>query len=156
MSKPLLAALAVTLTISACGTVRESRFNPFNWFGGSSEQPSGLVPAGGVAALDNRAVAQQITDLSVERAPGGAIVRAAALPPTQGWWDAELIAENDGRAVDGVMTYTFRIAQPPRPWPAGTPQSRELTAGAFIPNTRLEAVRQVVVRGAENQRVARR
>ncbi len=156
MSKPLLAALAVLLTISACGTVRDSLFNPFNWFGSSREQPSGLVPAGGVAALDNRAVAHQIIDMSVERTPGGAIVRATAVPPTQGWWDADLVAENDGRAVDGVMTYTFRIAEPPRPWPAGTPQSRELTAGAFIPNTRLDAVRQVVVRGAANQRVSGR
>jgi hypothetical protein len=155
MSKPLLAALAVTLTLTACGTVRESRFNPFNWFGSSREEPTTLA-VGGPAVIDNRAVAQQITDLSIERTPDGAVVRAAALPPNQGWWDSELVAENDGRAVDGVMTYTFRIAAPRTPTPAGTPQSRELTAAAFIPNTRLDAVRQVVVRGAANQRTAGR
>ena len=33
MRKTILALLASTLLVSACGTVRDSRINPLNWFG---------------------------------------------------------------------------------------------------------------------------
>ena len=56
------AVLATSLILSACAGVRESRFNPFNWFGRSEEQPATLAPEGGFApvAQDNRALVANI------------------------------------------------------------------------------------------------
>ena len=58
MTRPLIAALALTMLLSACGTIRESRFNPFTWFGSSEEVT--LTPDGGYAVVrDNRALVAQ-------------------------------------------------------------------------------------------------
>ena len=56
-------------------------------------------------ATDPRQLISQVTRLEIKKTQGGAIISAAGMPPTQGWWGAELLAENDGKPVDGVMTY---------------------------------------------------
>lgn len=156
MSKPLMAGLAVALLLGGCGGIRDSRINPFNWFGQSQEVDS-LAPAGGWATtLDNRALVAEVTELAVERFPGGAIIRAEGLPPTQGWWDAELVALNDGRAVDGVLTYEFRVAAPRAATRVSTPQSRAISAAVRVSDRRLDGVGSIVVRGAQNARSVRR
>jgi len=158
MNRPLLAATACLMLLSGCGGFAQSSFNPFNWFGRSTEQgPATLVPPGGFAAdRDFRVPVVTVTEMALERRPGGAILRASGLPPTQGWWDAELRPENDERPVNGVLTYTFVVAEPRTPQPQGTPQSREVTAARFLPDERLSGVREVRVIGAQNSRVARR
>lgn len=161
MRKPLLAALSAALFLTACGTVRESRLNPFNWFGRSTEQPVAQTGGGDeetVVINDPRPLAQQILSMKVERIPGGAIVHATALPPTQGYWKADLIAENRGRPDEkGTLTLQFRAFQPvERDAPAGTAVSREITAGLFLSDQDLQLVRTIVVKGAENQRSSRR
>ncbi len=156
MSKPLLAGLALALVLGGCGTVRESRVNPFNWFGQSQEEVT-LAPRGGWSGVvDNRALVAEVSEMAVERFPGGAIVRAAGITSTQGWWDAELVALNDGRPVDGVLTYEFRIAAPRTPTRVSTPQSRTVSAAVRVSDRRLEGVRSIVVRGAQNARSAQR
>lgn len=145
--------LAAALTLSACSGFRDSRLNPRNWFGRS--QPQETVAAETIPA-DPRSLVDQVTEMSIERMAGGAIVRAAGLPPTQGWWNAELVAENDGRAVDGVMTYRFVIAPPTGPRRVSTPQSREVTAAVFLSDIGLADVSRIVVQGERNARTARR
>lgn len=155
MIRPLLASAVVVLSLSGCDGVRESRVNPFNWFGQSQEET--LAPrTGWRRELDNRALVAQVSDMAVERFPGGAIIRAEGITPTQGWWDAELVAENDGRPVDGVLTYDFRIAAPRTETRVSTPQSRSVSAAVRISDRRLEGVRMIVVRGAGNARSVRR
>ncbi len=155
MIRPLLASAVVVFSLSGCDSVRESRVNPFNWFGQSQEET--LAPrTGWRRELDNRALVAQVSDMAVERFPGGAIIRAEGITPTQGWWDAELVAENDGRPVDGVLTYDFRIAAPRTETRVSTPQSRSVSAAVRISDRRLEGVRMIVVRGAENARSVRR
>lgn len=156
MSRPLMAGVALLLALGGCAAVRDSRANPFNWFGQSREVAT-LEPAGGWPGMrDNRALAADVTELAVERMPGGAIVRASALMPSQGWWDAELVAQGDGRPMDGVLTYEFRVAPPRTETRVSTPQSRTLSAGVRVSDQRLEGVHTIVVRGAQNARSVRR
>jgi hypothetical protein len=105
---------------------------------------------------DPRILVADVTEMEVARQPGGAIVRAAGLPPTQGWWDAALVAENRGEPVDGVLTYRFVVDQPRGPARVSTPQSREVTAAAYISDIKLANVTQIVVLGAANSRSSRR
>lgn len=155
MRKPLLAAVALTMTLGACGWVGQSRLNPFNWFGSSQETT--LVPASGyVVVQDNRPLVGAVTEMTVDRNPGGAIVRAEGLTATQGWWDAELVAENDGRPVNGVLTYRFVVAAPREVTRVSTDASRTVTAAASLSMFDLENVSSIVVRGAQNARTARR
>ena len=45
MFKPFTALLLASFVLSSCGTVRDSRVNPFNWFGRS--QPAQTVEVWG-------------------------------------------------------------------------------------------------------------
>lgn len=156
MRVPVTGLLIAALTLGACGKIRESRINPFNWFGRSETVTvvtEGVVPG---RPDDSRILVAQITGMEVARQPGGAIIRATGLPPTQGWWDTALVVENDGVPVDGTLTYRFVIAEPLTRKPSSTPQSRELTAATYVSDVKLAGVSQIVVVGAENSRASRR
>ncbi|AMY68597.1 hypothetical protein [Frigidibacter mobilis] len=145
----LALALMLATSLAACATVRESRVNPFNWFGRAESQPTTAPPAQEVS--DGRVQVDQVTRMELKQMPGGAILSVAGLPPTQGWWNAELIAlDPDEAPVDGVLTYRFVVAKPKRLTPASTPQSRELTAAHFLSDQTLAGVRRVVVVAAQN------
>lgn len=152
------AMLAAALALAACGGFRDSRLNPRNWFKRSApETVTAEVPPG-----DPRPLVDQVTQLTITPMPGGAIVTATGLPPTQGWWEADLVAEDttpepgpDGTIElpdPGVVTYRFLIHEPPGPRRTSTPQSRQVTAGAFLSDIRLEGVRKIVVLGAQSSR----
>ncbi len=155
MRAPLLATLALITLVSACSTVGQSRLNPFNWFGRSTEQQgtTAEVPA---EVADRRPMVDQVISLRVDKLPGGAIVHATGLPPRQGFWDTDLVAENDGEPVNGALVYQFRIQEPAGAPPAGTQQSREVTVGRFLSDQRLEGITTIVVKAARNQRSVRR
>ena len=157
MRLPVTGVLVVSLALAGCGKIRESRLNPFNWFGRSHQvEAVGAGPTVPGRPDDGRLLVAQVTELEVARQPGGAIVRASGLPPTQGWWDAALVADNDGEPTDGVMTYRFVIAAPPTATRVSTPQSRELTAATFLSAAKLAQIREIVVVGAQNSRASRR
>jgi hypothetical protein len=152
MSKSLLAALSLVLVVSACGTVRDSRLNPFNWFGRDTEEV--VTVDGDQIVVDGRRLADQIISLNVDSFPGGAIVRTVALLPTQGYWDAELVeieSENPAEVI-----YEFRVLPPVAQRAQSTQRSREIIAGASLSRARLENVRTIVVVGAQNRRSVRR
>lgn len=148
MKKPLLAALSLMMLVSACGT----RLNPFNWFRAS--EPAAAAPVV-LKVEDPRLLAEQITTLKVEPMPGGAIVRATALPPTQGWWSADLVAVEDASA-DGQLVYDFRLFPPLEQMAASTPRSRQITAAVFLSDIQLSTVRSITVRGSSNGLSSRR
>lgn len=153
MRKPLLAALALGLTLAGCGTVRDSRLNPFNWFGGSEEaEPQAALPD---APADRRALVDSVVGLAVERMQGGVIIRATGLPPTQGFWDAELVARP---VAGGEIVYDFRVFPPVTDEPVSTPQSRVIEVATFLSDFRMESegIRQITVQGAANARTSRR
>lgn len=150
-----LLTLATVLAVSGCG-FSESRLNPFNWFRSGPEAKT-AEPVQIVVREDTRPLVAQITNLVVERTPGGAIIRATALPPEQGWFDAGLVAEFRGdQPEDGVLAYSFRANPPQAPTRVSTVQSRELTAAVFVSDIVLASVRQIRVTGALNSRTARR
>lgn len=150
MRRSLLAALAAAMVVTGCATVRESRLNPFNWFGRSER--AAAVPAAPVRDGGRIPVAQ-VTELFVEPASGGAIIRAKGVPPTQGWYAAELVPEET--ANEGELVFRFVLKQPQEAVP-GTPLSREVTVATFVNTFRLEGVRTITVTGAETARTIRR
>ena len=161
MLRATLLGTAVLLTLSGCARVSESRFNPFNWFGNSSEaavtetgERRPLIPVGrSDVTVDGRVLVQSITSLSVDRAPSGAIVRAVGVAATQGYFNAELIS----RGVDnGVLTLEFRAQMPNRMEVPGTTRSRQISAAYVIDSVELASVRTVRVQSATNARTSGR
>jgi hypothetical protein len=153
-ARPMMRAIALltvlTLALAACG---ESRLNPRNWFARSTEQPT-LGPI--ASTIDRRPLVPQVTALTIEPTSTGAIVRAEALMPTAGWWDPELVPENNGRPRDGVMTYRFVAARPRNGLAVEGTGPRTLVAAANLSIYDLEQIREVVVIGAQTTRRARR
>jgi len=155
MRKPLIAALTAVLITSGCATVSESRLNPFNWFGGSQDTTTAefVAPA---TPDDNRPLISQVTEMRIDRAPGGAIVHAVGLPPVQGYWAADLSPADDVEDQIGVLVLNFVTIPPSTQQPQGSTQSREITAALFLSDQDLVGVRTIIVRGSQNQRSSRR
>lgn len=154
MRPRLIAALALVFALGACGWIGGSRLNPMNWF--QRETTETLAPAGGwETGSDRRLLVPAITEMELLRTPEGGILRATGLMATQGAWDVDLRAVNDGRPVGDALIFEFVAAQPAAQ-PVGGEASRLVTAGVKISDQRLRDVRRVVVRAAQNAREARR
>lgn len=155
MKTPLAALLMSSLALSACGGFSDSRMNPRNWFGASSvEERPELGPT--TLVDDPRPLVPQVSEMVIERTSSGAIVRASAVMPSAGWWDAELVPENYGRPSGGVLSFRF-VAIPPRTPVAGqNPGARTIVAVYALTQAQLDTTADIVVIGAENTRRARR
>jgi len=150
MKTPIATLLLSALLVTGCA----SKFNPFNWFKRSTNETVRQVAPGQV--IENRGLVDQVTSLQIEKTNGGAIIHAVGLPPSQGYWDAELVAENGEKPVKGVLTYRFRIDKPYEFKRASTPISREVVVGHFVSNIKLQEVSSIRVLGARNALVSRR
>ncbi|SDZ35592.1 hypothetical protein SAMN05444004_11179 [Jannaschia faecimaris] len=139
----ITAVLAVT-ALAGCG-IGQSRLNPMNWFGSDREERIDQA-----RAEPSRPVVQEVVSLKAEPTPGGVIISAVGLPPTQGFWEAELvrIASDD----PAVLVLDFNILPPLTPEPVGTQPSREVLAGAFFTTQDLTGVRTIAVQGLSNRR----
>ena len=150
MIRPI--ALLMTLSLLAgCGFIRESRVNPFNWFGQSKAVEKVALPE---RAQDPRPLIPTVTALTVEPIASGAIVRATGLPASQGWWEANLVPARE--VVDGKLVIQFLAFPPVTRSDQGTPRSREITAATHISKVKLQEVREIVVQGANNALSSRR
>jgi hypothetical protein len=152
MRTATLVGLPALLLLVGCSGTSQTSLNPFNWFGGGDEPPSLAIPV----SVDNRPLVAEVTELAVEPVRGGAIVRAVGLPPTQGWWDAQLMPENLFEPEGGELSFRFVLAPPPGPQRQGTPVSREVTAGIFVSDFKLANTRRITVTGADNARTVNR
>jgi hypothetical protein len=150
----IIAAVTLLAFLSACGGWRDSRVNPMNWFGRDREDRIAVTEAD--AVVDPRGLVSQVLSLKVERIPGGAIIHAMGLPPTQGYWAAELVPLNAETPDKGTLTYEFRLANPVTPWPEGTQRSREVLVGHFVSDDGLAGVRRITVIGQANRRTVNR
>lgn len=146
-----LVVLGLGLALAGCGGLRQSKLNPFNWFKKSQPRETIVLPD---EQADARPLVDTVLTMAVEPIPGGAVVRARGVTPTQGWWDAELVA----RDVDekGVLVYEFRLVPPTGQTDVNTQQSREIDVAIYISDVKLAAVREIVVQGARNARSVRR
>lgn len=146
-----LTVFLLVLALAGCGGMRDSKLNPFNWFGRSQPAEKVALPE---KPADGRALVEDVLSMAVEPVPTGAIVRATGRTPTQGWWNAELVPLPV--TEEGVLVIEFRLFPPVEDTDVNTPRSREVTAAVSLSNIKLENVRQIVVQGATNARVARR
>ena len=142
--------LVTVLALASCG-FGQSRFNPINWFG---PPRVGAPVAVYTAPIDPRGLVATVLTLKVEPYPGGAIVRATGLPPTQGFWDAALVLlPNDGK---GHLVYEFRISPPKGQAPVGSQPSREVVVAANATEYQLQGITSIEVRSAANALSAHR
>lgn len=152
-ARTLSLLLVAALILAACGGMRDSRLNPRNWFSGSQAEPT-LGPV--ASTVDRRPLVPAVSALVIDRTSTGAIVRAEAVMPTAGYFEPELVAENNGRPVDGVLTYRFVAARPRQGVQVTADAPRTLTAAAVLTAFDLEVVQEVVVVGETGSRRARR
>lgn len=141
-----------TLGLSACGRVRDSRLNPFNWFGRSRSENVEVAPTD--SQNDPRRFVEQVVSLQVDPTPEGAIIRSVGLPPTQGFWDAELVEIQ--RDDPTQLVYEFRVSPPLEQRRQSTQQSREIIVGTEVSAFRLRGVNSITVVGRANRRTVRR
>jgi hypothetical protein len=152
MRRFVITGLVASVVLAGCGGIRDSRINPFNWFGGDTETRVQTVDA--AAARDDQLI-DQIVSLTVDPTPGGAIVSVIGLPVTQGYWRADLVRQPSDDPAQLILE--FRIKPPLGTTRHGTPPSREVLGGTFLSTQTMNGVRQIVVVAAQNQRaVARR
>lgn len=167
--------LTATLTLSACAAVRDSRVNPFNWFGRGQSEPvtetveevNPLIPSRSERRLglfrNNReedypgGPIDQVTSLVVERVPGGAMIRASGVSPFLGAYGVRLEPANeDEEPVDGVLTYRLEVIQPARARAGGSERVRTVTAARRVTDNQLAGVRTIRVEGRRNAQTSRR
>lgn len=167
------ALLISAMTLTACGAVRDSRVNPFNWFGNSRSEPiaaqevntNPLIPSTGGLFSNNRKERDkylgqpidQVSGLVIERVPGGAIVRVTGITKTQGVHAIQLTPETkDETPVDGVLTYRLEGIQPSSNQPVGSEHTRTVVAARSLTDQELRAVRTIRIVAARNVRTSRR
>lgn len=161
MPRSLPLILCAALAVTGCARLAESRLNPLNWFGGSQPVAAAaqvptrpLIPEGALAAVaDTRQPIAEIAAMAVERTPGGAIVRATGLAPTQGWYNAQLVPV---AAEAGVLAFEFRVEPPPGYEAEGSPATRTITVARALDAADLAGVTTIRVIGAQNARESRR
>lgn len=169
MRKSIGVLLVSTLVLTSCGTVRDSRLNPFNWFGRaekvevvSEKEVNPLIPRKreSIFQRDEADYAgtpvASLTTLKVERVSGGALIRVQATAAAQGAFEVVLQPENENeKPVDGVLTYNLLALQPVGQ-PQGTTRSREINAARFRTDQDLTGVRIIRVVAAQNALQVRR
>jgi len=165
--------LIATLGLSACG---ESRLNPVNWFGNGRSQPvaqEAAVETNPLIPIEERGSlfrafgrrdieytgtpVDQITELVIERVPGGAIVRASGVSSYDGPFGVQLTPANeDGEPVDGVLTYRLEAERPRDVGRTTTTQVRTVTAAVRLTDRDLAGVRTIRVEGVRNAQTSAR
>lgn len=150
-------ALGLVLALTACSN--GVNLNPLTWFDVFSSDKGlvALTPDGGWPDdADRRIAVSQVTALKIERTTAGAIIHATGLPPRLGYWDAELVAQNNGEPENGVITYVFRIAEPRWNQGQGSQYQRTVEVAQFLSNVELKNIRSIKVLGERNAMTARR
>lgn len=167
MRKQVLALLVVTMTVTACGTVRESRLNPFNWFGRSTSvavEPSEsevnpLIPRRNmILSAPERSYqgtpVETVTELFIRRVPGGAIIEVTGVMRSAGSFDVRLTRVDS--AQPDRLVYSMRALQPRTTAGVGSDHSRTVTAALTLTDQELAGIRAIEVRAQRNVRTTRR
>lgn len=171
MRKPVTLLILVTVALTGCASISNSRLNPFNWFGSSQSDPAALNPADSdvnpliprqrISFFRNnqpevfagRPIAD-ITEVLVERRPGGAIIRATGVARRVGPFDVRLIADEDA-SDDSTLVFDLKALQQAGPRDTG-PRARQVTVARWITDQDLSGIRTITVRGADSARSVRR
>lgn len=171
MRKPVTLLILATLVLTSCSSVRESRFNPGNWFGSSQPDPEAmnvadaevnpLIPRRRASIFfNNQAEAfagrpiAEINELLVERRPGGAIIRATGTADRAGPFDVRLIPDIEA-STDSTLVLDLKALQSAGPRSVGA-RARQVTVGQWVTDQELRGIRTITVRSANNARSVRR
>jgi len=172
--------LTISLCVAALAlTACSSRINPVNWGRGDQSavlapnEPTApeinnpLIPEGngqtllsGLISSDEEYLGipiDQISSVTVESTPGGAIVYATGLSNVQGVFDVRMVSDDDGgEPVDGVLLYTLKGVYLADAVRGGPEQFRTVRAGVVLTNNDLADVRVIRVNGRVNAQETRR
>jgi hypothetical protein len=168
MHKAVSVLVVSALVLTSCGTVRESRLNPFNWFGrshstavaNSTAAANPLIPQRRASILRPEAPAYsgqligEISELLIERRPGGAVIRVSGVADRLGPFEAKLVKNEDETDAD-TLTYDMRAYQPANPtsqseWP------RTVTVAVYLTDQEMRDIREIRVKSARNVQTSRR
>ena len=149
--------VVISVALTGCARVSESKFNPLNWFDRAPEAASDapvqrkpLVPSQAeVTIVDARVLIETLSSASLEPSSSGAILRATGIAASQGYFNAELVLVD---ITNGVLTYDFRVERPAGYEAIGSAASRQFTVATVIDAASLRGVRGVVVRGANGSK----
>ena len=171
MIKPLVILTVSAGLLAGCATVRDSRVNPLNWFGGGQSRPVTVQNSGSSAnplipvtrrnnLLSTKKVVgpylglpiAEVSELVIERRPGGAIIRASGVADQQGPFDVRLIPLPD---QPGTLGYTLSALQLDGR-PDTSDWSRTVTVATWLTDQELAGISTIRVVGRTNEQVARR
>ncbi|MCH2163481.1 MAG: hypothetical protein MK098_02360 [Marinovum sp.] len=167
----VVAALLVLTMLTGCGRVRESNFNPFNWFGGgrdngnAAQQVEGevnpLIPRSRESIFrrneDNdhytgRLVAA-VTAVRIDQRQGGILLQADGRTVRQGAYDVRLVLRPD---TAGTPTHVYELkAQQPTNRGLGAEATRNVTAGLALTTQDLLGVNSIEIVAEGNSRAVR-
>jgi len=171
MRKPLTTLVIVGSLLGGCG-YSDSNWNPANWFGwgqpdpvaaedGSTANP--LIPNSRRARKNAENAVyvgtpiNSVTELKVERIPGGAIIRATGVSGYQGGYNAFLLPLNEeGQSSKGVLTFRFDIQIPAGAQSGGPTATREVTVARRVTDQDLVGIRSIRVESRTNALASRR
>lgn len=166
MKKPLSILVFSALVLASCGSVRDSRLNPMNWFGRSTSEPvasetvNPLIPPRRASIFRAEKdtsykgwLVGEVSELQVERRPGGAIIHATGISDYQGPYDLKLV-KLDAETGEGTLTYELKAYQPQGR--VGTDWSRTVSAAVWLTDNDLAGISTIRVKAARNIRTARR
>lgn len=171
---PAFAALLSGLVVSGCGAVRQSNWNPGNWFPGNREvvdydavgENNPLIPEqtrANVFSLRNDTeddvytgrLISTVETLALERSASGAIINVTGLVAYPGAFDVRLVPVED-ETDSTQLVYELRsrfTGQGPAPVTAA---SRRVTVAAFVSQQDLANIRLIRVIGRNNTLQTRR
>jgi len=172
MQRRVFLSMVGAVALAGCG---QSRLNPRNWFGRSSErrrtpveepaEPTNpLIPERENTIFSRRrekevyegTLVDQVTAMEVTPTTDGAIVRVEGLPLRQGVYDVRLVPETpEAEPVNGLLGFELRAIQPETS-PQGSERSRRVVAAVAVSREAIERTSEIRVRGARNERITRR
>ncbi|MEM7295158.1 MAG: hypothetical protein AAF330_00790 [Pseudomonadota bacterium] len=145
MSRILLILVATALMSGCAGLADRLGLNA----------PGELVPLvppeNVVTMIEERALVESVTDITVARVSGGAMVRAGGVVRRLGAHNLQLVSEG---VEDGTLTLSFRVAYPDHPTASGSEFQRQVNAAEVVSPDELRGVRRISVAGASNSRTA--
>lgn len=167
MRRSVSVLILATLVLTSCGTVRDSRLNPFNWFGRATSEPvsaSGevnpLIPARRASIFRKEQDSSykgwqigQVTNLEIERRPGGAVIRATGVADELGPFEVRLV-KDEAASTEGTLTYAMRALQPRGG--QGQPTARTVTVAIWVTDNDLAGINTIRVVAARNALASRR
>ncbi|MFW2587030.1 hypothetical protein [Sagittula sp. SSi028] len=168
MQKPISVLVLSAVILSGCGAVRDSRANPFNWFGNSAPAADRVEGASGNSLIppQRRSIfrasqddayagsdVEAVTGLFIEPRPGGTLVRARGQTRYQGAHEVRLVQTSP--AGSDVLTFALQAVDEPR-LGGGSATARTVNAAVWVTNNELAGVSTIRVTGRSNAQTARR